>query len=128
MKETQGNDEYKKMRALEMANYRKAQNVSNQSQNVNNSEISLLTDTQENNKTVTEYKPTTTETSSAKNTNNKDMVANKNKKTDDEKRESARIRKANQRQRLKETYGNDEYNRQKAADLAEYRKNKKMEV
>ena len=56
------------------------------------------------------------------------MVANKNKKTDDEKREAARIRKVNQRQRLKDTYGNDEYNRQKAADLAEYRKNKKMET
>ena len=128
MKETHGNDEYKKMRALEMANYRKAQNVSNQSQNVNNSEISLLTDMQENNKTDTEYKPTTTELSSAKNTNNKDMVANKNKKTDEEKREAARVRKATQRQRLKDTYGNDEYNRQKAADLAEYRKNKKMET
>ena len=31
------------------------------------------------------------------------MVANKNKKTDDEKREAARIRKVNQRQRLKDT-------------------------
>jgi len=111
MKEKHGNDEYKKMRALEMANYRKVQNVSNQSQNVNNM--------QENNKT---------ELSSAKNTNNKDMVANKNKKTDEEKREAARVRKANQRQRLKDTYGNDEYNRQKAAELAEYRKNRKMET
>ncbi len=44
------------------------------------------------------------------------------------KREAARIRKANQRLRLKENYGNDEYNRQKAADLAKYRKNKKTEV
>jgi murein L,D-transpeptidase YcbB/YkuD len=61
-------------------------------------------------------------------TNNKDMVANKNKKTDEEKREAARIRKANQRLRLKDKYGNDEYNRQKAADLAKYRKNKKTEV
>ena len=121
MKEKHGNDEYKKMRALEMANYRKAQNV-------NNSEITLLTDMQENNKPDTEYKPTTTETSSAKNTNNKDMVANKNKKTDEEKREAARVRKANQRQRLKDMYGNDEYNRQKAAELAEYRKNRKMET
>ena len=60
--------------------------------------------------------------------NNKDMVANKNKKTDEEKREEARIRKVNQRLRLKDKYGNDEYNRQKAADLAKYRKNKKMEV
>jgi hypothetical protein len=61
-------------------------------------------------------------------TNNKDMVANKNKKTDEEKREAARIRKANQRLRLKDKYGNDEYNRQKAADLAKYRKNKKTEI
>ena len=60
--------------------------------------------------------------------NNKDMVANKNKKTDEEKREEARIRKANQRLRLKDKYGSDEYNRQKAADLAKYRKNKKIEV
>ena len=61
-------------------------------------------------------------------TNNKDMVANKNKKTDEEKREAARIRKANQRLRLKDKYGNDEYNRQKAVELAKYRKNKKTEV
>ena len=59
---------------------------------------------------------------------NKDMVANKNKKTDEEKREAARIRKVNQRLRLKDKYGNDEYNRQKAADLAKYRKNKKTEI
>jgi hypothetical protein len=61
-------------------------------------------------------------------TNNKDMVANANKKTDEEKREAARIRKANQRLRLKEKYGNDEYNRQKAEELAKYRKNKKTEI
>jgi hypothetical protein len=30
--------------------------------------------------------------------------------------------------RLKDKYGNDECNRQKAADLAKYRKNKKTEV
>jgi hypothetical protein len=60
--------------------------------------------------------------------NNKDMVANKNKKTDEEKREEARARKANQRLRLKDKYSNDEYNRQKAADLAKYRKNKKTEA
>ncbi len=60
--------------------------------------------------------------------NNKDMVANTNKKTDEEKREAARIRKANQRLRLKEKYGNDEYNRQKAEELAKYRKNKKTEI
>lgn len=58
-------------------------------------------------------------------TNNKDMVVNTNKKTDDEKRNAARIRKANQRLRLKDKYGNDEYNRQKAEELAKYRKNKK---
>ncbi len=51
-----------------------------------------------------------------------------NKKTDEEKREAARISKANQRLRLKEKYGNDEYNRQKAVELAKFRKNKKMEV
>jgi hypothetical protein len=61
-------------------------------------------------------------------TNNKDMVTNKNKKTDDEKREAARIRKVNQRLRLKEKYGNDEYNRQKAVELAKFRKNKKIET
>ena len=61
-------------------------------------------------------------------TNNKDMVTNTNKKTDEEKREAARIRKANQRLRLKEKYGNDEYNRQKAEELAKYRKNKKTEI
>ena len=51
-----------------------------------------------------------------------------NKKTDEEKRKAARIRTANQRLRLKDKYGNDEYNRQKAVELAKYRKNKKTEV
>jgi|LauGreDrversion4_2_1035121.scaffolds.fasta_scaffold04193_3 hypothetical protein len=56
-------------------------------------------------------------------TNNKEII-----NTDEEKREAARVRKVNQRQRLKDTYGNDEYNRQKAAKLAEYRKNRKWRL
>ena len=56
-------------------------------------------------------------------TNNKEII-----NTDEEKREAARVRKVNQRQRLKDKYGNDEYNRQKAVELAKYRKNKKTEV
>ena len=56
-------------------------------------------------------------------TNNKEII-----NTDEEKREEARVRKANQRLRLKDKYGSDEYNRQKAADLAKYRKNKKTEA
>jgi hypothetical protein len=50
---------------------------------------------------------------------------NINKKTDDEKREAARIRKQTQREKIKEKYGNEEYKIMKAKEMAEYRQSKK---
>jgi len=55
----------------------------------------------------------------------KNIVKNTNKKTPEEIRENARIRKQQQRERLKEKYGDDEYKKQKAKEIAEYRKSKK---
>jgi len=55
----------------------------------------------------------------------KNIVKNTNKKTHEEKREIARIRKQKQRQKLKEKYDDEEYKKERAKELAEYRKNKK---
>jgi hypothetical protein len=55
----------------------------------------------------------------------KNIVKNTNKKTPEEKREIARIRKQKQRQKLKEKYGDEGYKKERAKELAEYRKNKK---
>ena len=43
----------------------------------------------------------------------------------EEKREEARIRKQKQREKLKEKYGDEEYKKRRAKELAEYRKLKK---
>ena len=48
-----------------------------------------------------------------------------NKKTSEEKREEARIRKQISRDNLKEKYGDEEYKKQRAKELADYRKSKK---
>ena len=55
----------------------------------------------------------------------KNIVKNTNKKTSEEKREEARIRKQKQRQKLKEKYGDEEYKKERAKELADYRKLKK---
>ena len=55
----------------------------------------------------------------------KNIVKNTNKKTPEEKREQARIRKQRQRETLKEKYGDEEYKKMKAKELADYRKSKK---
>lgn len=56
---------------------------------------------------------------------NKRIVKNKQKKTKEEIRETARIKKQKQRQALREKYGNEEYKKKKAKELAEYRAKKK---
>jgi hypothetical protein len=109
LKETYGNDEYKKMRAAEMINYRKSSDGN--AQIVNN----MLT-----NETQTAAKNNS-------NINNKDIVTNKNKKTDEEKREEARLKKQRQRAELKEKYGDEEYKKMRAIELATYRKNKQAD-
>ena len=55
----------------------------------------------------------------------KNIVKNVNKKTTEEIREEARIRKQKQRDKLKEKYGDEEYKKQRAKELADYRKLKK---
>ena len=55
------------------------------------------------------------------------MVANKNKKTDEEKREEARLKKQRQRAELKEKYGDEEYKKMRATEIAAYRKNKQAD-
>jgi hypothetical protein len=49
---------------------------------------------------------------------------NINKKTTDEKREEALIRKQQRREILKERYGDEEYKQKRAKELADYRKSK----
>jgi hypothetical protein len=55
----------------------------------------------------------------------KNIVKNTNKKTPEEIRENARIRKQQQRERLKEKYGDDEYKKKHAQEISDYRKSKK---
>jgi hypothetical protein len=55
----------------------------------------------------------------------KNIVKNTNKKSTEEKREEARIRKQISRDKLKEKYGDEEYKKQRAKELADYRKSKK---
>ncbi len=64
------------------------------------------------------------ETEKKRNQRNRNMVVNKNKKTDEEKREEARLKKQRQRAELKERYGDEEYKKMRATELAAYRKNK----
>ena len=53
------------------------------------------------------------------------ITKNMNKKSTQEKREDARIRKQISRDKLKEKYGDEEYKKQRAKELADYRKSKK---
>ena len=57
--------------------------------------------------------------------NNKRNVVNKNKKSKQEIREAAKLRKQKQRERLKEKYGDEEYKKTRAKELADLRKSKK---
>jgi len=50
-----------------------------------------------------------------------------NKKTPEQLKEEARIRKQKQRDKLKEKYGDEEYKKKRALELAEYRKKKREE-
>ena len=56
---------------------------------------------------------------------NKRIVQNKQKKTKEDIRDAARIKKQKQRQALREKYGDEEYKKMKAKELAEYRAKKK---
>ena len=53
------------------------------------------------------------------------ITKNMNKKSTEEKREEARIRKQIARDKLKEKYGDEEYKKQRAKELADYRKSNK---
>ncbi len=64
------------------------------------------------------------ETEKKRNQRNKNIVTNTNKKTDEEKREEARLKKQRQRAELKERYCDEEYKKMRATELAAYRKNK----
>lgn len=55
---------------------------------------------------------------------NKNIVKNHNKKTDEEIREAARIRKQKQREILREKYGDEEYKEMRAKEIADNRKKK----
>jgi len=57
--------------------------------------------------------------------NQQNIVKNTNKKTPEEKREQARLRKQKQREELRARYGDEEYKKNKAKELADYRKSKK---
>ena len=69
----------------------------------------------------------TKEREKKKNNANNDKVTNKNKKTEEEKREDGRIRKQQQRLRLREKYGDEEYKKLRSQELAQYRNDKKTE-
>ena len=56
--------------------------------------------------------------------NNKHIVVNKNKKTKEQMREANRLYKQKQREKLKENYGDEEYKKLRANEIAELRKNK----
>ena len=58
----------------------------------------------------------------------KNIVKNMNKKSTEEKREEARIRKQISRDKLKEKYGDEEYKKQRVKELADYRKSKKETI
>jgi hypothetical protein len=55
------------------------------------------------------------------------IKVNKNKKTVEEKREAARIKTQKARQRQREKYGDEEYKKKRAKEIAEYRKQTKKE-
>jgi hypothetical protein len=59
------------------------------------------------------------------NENNRHMVANKNKKTKEEIKEANRLYKQKQREKMKEKYGNEEYKKKRAQEIADSRSKKK---
>ena len=56
---------------------------------------------------------------------NRRRIPNKNKKSKEEIREAAKLRKQKQRERLKEKNGDEEYKKMRAKELADFRKSKK---
>ena len=58
---------------------------------------------------------------------NNSKITHLNKKTPEQLKEEARIRKQKQRNKLKEKYGDEEYKKKRALELAEYRKKKREE-
>jgi hypothetical protein len=52
------------------------------------------------------------------------LTPNKNKKSKEEIREASRVKKENQRQAMREKYGNEEYKKMRAEELAKFRKDK----
>ena len=67
-------------------------------------------------------------TENSKTKSNKRIVQNKQKKTKEEIHDAARIKKQKQRQALREKYGDEEYKKMKAKELAEYRAKKKASI
>ena len=59
------------------------------------------------------------------NENNRHMVPNKNKKTKEEIKEANRLYKQKQREKMKEKYGNEEYKKIRAKEIADSRAKKK---
>jgi hypothetical protein len=59
------------------------------------------------------------------NENNRHMVPNKNKKTKEEIKEANRLYKQKQREKMKEKYGNEEYKKKRAQEIADSRSKKK---
>ena len=57
--------------------------------------------------------------------NNRHMVANKNKKTKEEIKEANRIYKQKQREKMKEKYGDEEYKKIRAKEIADSRAKRK---
>jgi hypothetical protein len=57
--------------------------------------------------------------------NDSGKIQHLNKKTPEQIKEEARLRKQKQREKLKEQYGDEEYKKQRALEISEYRKNKK---
>jgi len=57
--------------------------------------------------------------------NNKNIGENKNKQTEEEKREKAKLRKQKQRENMREKYGDEEYKKMRAKEIADNRKKNK---
>ena len=57
--------------------------------------------------------------------NNRHLVVNKNKKTKEEMREANRLYKQKQREKMKEKYGDEEYKKIRAKEIAEGRSKRK---
>jgi hypothetical protein len=59
--------------------------------------------------------------------NNNNIMKNENKLTEEEKREKNRLKKQKRREKLREKYGDEEYKKMRAKELADHRKKKKQQ-